>query len=397
MAPVTTSVNAPTPSKLDKKVCVVGVGYVGEHLVTVFAKEYNVFGFDVSPSRVEYLQTTYGNISNLSFSSDENVLVGADMYCISVPTLLRDDKTIDDTYVKAAAATVSKYAKPGSLVVMESSVFVGMTRDVLGQLREKGVFVAFSPERVDPGRTVPAADEIPKIIAGMDIESGDAIKRMYGDVFNKVVPVSTMETAEMCKLYENCFRVTSICFANETADACAKHGIDPVEMVNACATKPFGFMPFYPGVGVGGHCLSVNSVFLAHNNDMPFLMKAHEYNHARPAKKANDVARDYPDAKRVLVVGVGFKPGQSVVSYSPGMGFANALAKHDGMHVMAYDPLVDHESPLVKSLDFVKDVDFNEDYITKNFDMVYVATKQHKVDWNVLGNVKNSVKVVFGV
>jgi UDP-N-acetyl-D-mannosaminuronate dehydrogenase len=120
----------------------------------------------------------------------------------------------------------------------------------------------------------------------------------------------------------------------------------------------------------------------------------------RPKKKADQLIVDYPEVKRVLVVGVGFKPGESVVASSPGMAFANALKKHNDMKVMTYDPLVDPKSPHVQSLSFVSDADWNEDYIAKNFDMVYVVTKQHKVNWNVLGNLNNnnsSVKVVFGM
>jgi nucleotide sugar dehydrogenase len=392
--------NTSTSSANALRVGVIGVGYVGEHLVSAFSKKYAVTGFDISPARREYLIEAFGNNFNVAITGTGEELAGCDLFCVSVPTLLLEDKTIDASFLKAACATVEKYAKPGSVVVMESSVHVGMTRMLLNSLTTKGIFVGFSPERVDPGRVEPPVEEIPKIISGIDEASLDKIHEFYSSVFKTVVKVSSMETAEMCKLHENCYRMVNIAYANEIADACVKHNIDPLEMIKACSTKPFGFMPFTPSTGVGGFCIPNNPGYLLHNNDLPLLHHATETTHMRPKKKADQLIVDYPEVKRVLVVGVGFKPGESVVASSPGMAFANALGKHEDMKVMTYDPLVDPKSPHVQSLSFVSDADWNEDYIAKNFDMVYVVTKQHKVNWNVLGNLNNnksSVKVVFGM
>ena len=159
-------------------VCVIGVGYVGEHLVDVFSKVHNVIGYDVSPYRVELMQKYFADKPNVTIQSTLDGLDNCDLFCISVPTLLNAEKNgIDTSYIESAAKTIDKVAKKGSIVVIESSVAVGMTRDIMGHFRkDRGLYIGFSPERVDPGRTDPPADKIPKIISGIDNESLEKIK-----------------------------------------------------------------------------------------------------------------------------------------------------------------------------------------------------------------------------
>jgi nucleotide sugar dehydrogenase len=372
------------------KVCVVGVGYVGEHLVTTFSKAYNVFGYDISEARVEYLREEFKDNPKVTISNVEAGLSNAGLYCIAVPTLVKDDKTIDDSYLKKAVDTVSRYAPPGSCIVMESSVSVGMTRTLLGPLFERGdIFVGFSPERVDPGRVHPRVDEIPKIISGIDSKSLWYINTYYSAVFSKVVKVSSMETAEMCKLYENCFRMINIAYVNEIADACGLHRIDYEEMINASATKPFGFMPFKPGLGVGGHCIPVNPYYLFVNNELPLLKQATEVTLNRPVEKSDEFVKAYPDAVRICIVGVAFKPGQSLVVNSPGAMFAKTLEEKYGRTVVVYDPLVEK-----CDFDMLATKNWDEAYLNKNFDVIVVCMEQRGVDFSVLKYFKG-VKVWF--
>jgi nucleotide sugar dehydrogenase len=180
---------------------------------------------------------------------------------------------------------------------------------------------------VDPGRTTPPLSKIPKIISGIDELSLQYVNSFYAEVFDQVVKVSSLETAEMCKLYENCFRMVNIAYVNEIADACKEHGIDHNEMIKASSTKPFGYMKFTPGLGVGGHCIPVNPFYLFVNNDLPILKQATETTLQRPRDKARAFLDKYEEYlikqdKAVCVVGIGFKPGQSLLVNSPGYEFA---------------------------------------------------------------------------
>jgi nucleotide sugar dehydrogenase len=376
-------------------VCVIGVGYVGEHLVDIFSKKYHVVGYDISSRRVQELNEKYKMSSDdVMYSkcvtitcNEADIPVGACLYCISVPTLLKEDKSINDSYLKNAVSCVEKYVCDGSCVVMESSVSVGMTRNMLGFLRDKNVYVGFSPERVDPGREEPPSWKIPKIISGIDSESVTEIHELYSRVFEKVVPVSSLETAEMCKLYENCFRVINIAYANEIADACKKHGINPYEMVSASSTKPFGFMPFYSGLGIGGHCLPVNPYYLFVNNQLPLLNNAIESLNERPYKIANEwYERNAHEVKTVCVIGMAFKPGQILCVNSPGLQFAKTLRAR-GLVVYVYDPLVEMDNMDMKDgLVWIKEDEWSKEFVKGKVDVVIIAMEQLGVDWTVLEN-----------
>ena len=367
------------------KVCIIGVGYVGEHLVSAFSKEYHVIGFDISKPRVAEMKEHFVNNSNVTITFDESHLENAALYCISVPTLLQHDNTINDSYLKSAVSTVSKYAVPGSCVVMESSVSVGMTRQLVSFLRERGVFVGFSPERVDPGRISPTVDEIPKIISGMDDASLMSIDKYYSSVFKMVVKVSSMETAEMCKLYENCFRMINIAYINEIADACKAHNINHEEMIRACSTKPFGFMPFNSGLGVGGYCIPINPFYLFVNNNLPLLEHATKTTMQRPQEKARSFCKENTNIENIAVVGIAFKPGQKITANSPAYAFVKSL-EEQGKNITVYDPLVENSD-----VKFLNDKDWSADFLNNHFDAVIIAMKQHNVDYGVLQNYKGKI------
>lgn len=253
------------------------------------------------------------------------------------------------------------------------------------------------PQRVDPGRTEPPARLIPKVVSGLDdICPGSlaAITRLYAPVFDTLVPVSRPEVAELTKLYENCQRMINIAYANEMADACVDLGIDPYEVCRAASTKPFGYQDYTPGLGVGGHCIPVNPWYLLSGCEMPLLKQAAQKMNERPRA----AARSYVDnigrhagrngsKPRVLVVGMGFKPGQSVLSYSPGLELARGLVEGSNrLDVMFADPLVpQHALPQIRKLD-----DCLWDVETLNgFDLVIVAMRQRGIDFGVLDRAQN--------
>ncbi|KAF0638851.1 hypothetical protein FPSE5266_00163 [Fusarium pseudograminearum] len=334
-------------------VAVIGVGYVGKHLVSSFSSRYQVIGFDVSATRIKNLKVEYQDNTNVQFSQNPQDLRRATHFLISVPTLLRPDKTIDSSYLREALKTVGEIARSGSTVVIESSVAVGMTRQLLGPLAaSRKFFAGMSPERVDPGRVEPPVNSIPKIISGLDdIAPGslDAISRIYSTIFDTVVPVSKPEVAEMMKLYENCQRMVCIAYANEMADACIPHHIDPYEVCEAASTKPFGYMPYTPSVGVGGHCIPVNPFYLLSNSHFPLLECASLAMQSRPSRLAQRVLKTLRQrvvgrTPQVLVVGVGFKAGQSQIDNSPGAELVRTLAVSHEVNVCWVDALVKQEA-----------------------------------------------------
>lgn len=386
-----------TDSETEPLVAVIGVGYVGEHLVDVFSKNYNVLGYDVSEARVRDLSQRQAEGSRARFTSKASDLADATHFLISVPTLLLPDKTIDSSFLRSALKAVNQYARRGSVVVVESSVAVGMTRELLGPLaKERGYFAGMSPERVDPGRFEPPARSIPKVVSGLDdVVPGslDAIIRLYSESFDQVVPVSRPEVAEMMKLYENCQRMVCIAYANEMADACVGHNIDPYEVCRAASTKPFGYLPFTPSLGVGGHCIPVNPWYLLSNNSFPLLQSAAEKMRARPTEIARRAVErlslqgNNGMRPRVLVVGIGFKRGQSHLANSPGLELAKSLVLENKVDVTWADPLVSQEA--VPQIARLPESEWTVEALEQNFEMVIVAFRQDGLDFEVLDRVQS--------
>ncbi|TWU73192.1 hypothetical protein ED733_004237 [Metarhizium rileyi] len=378
-------------------VAIIGVGYVGHHLVRVFSRAYNVLGYDICASRIDDLKETFKDNHRVRFSASPEEIGTATHFLIAVPTLLQPNKSIDSSFLRDALATVARMARSGSTVVVESSVAVGMTREYLGPLaRKKGFFAGMSPERVDPGRTEPPAHEIPKIISGLDDEvpgSLAAIHTLYSRVFDRVTPVSSPEVAEMTKLYENCQRMVCIAYANEMADACVSHGIDPFEVSSAAATKPFGFLPMMPGLGVGGHCIPVNPYYLLSNNSFPILRAASEKMACRPGEIAERVVSKLckpvsHHRPRVLVVGMGFKRGQTHLINSPGLELAKSLVLTSKVEVSWVDPLVSQERiPQIPKFD---EKDWCLASLDLEFELIIVAFRQSGLDFELLGRLRNA-------
>src|SRR3954470_17219644 len=266
-------------------VVVIGIGYVGLPLVAEFARAgFRVSGLDNDPEKVRLLNAGESYIADvptndlaphvksgrLDATTDRAVLAKADAVVVCVPTPLNKTKDPDMRFIISATEAIAQHQHPDMLVVLESTTYPGTTSEVLvPKLTEKGlvvgkdIFVAFSPERVDPGNEVYKTKNTPKVVGGCTPRCLEVIQALYSQIIDKLVPVSSPEAAEMVKLLENTFRAVNIGLVNEVAIMSRKLGIDPFEVIRAAATKPFGFMPFYPGPGLGGHCIPIDPLFMS--------------------------------------------------------------------------------------------------------------------------------------
>jgi nucleotide sugar dehydrogenase len=350
------------------KICIIGVGYVGEHLLAEFGKSFDVVGIDISQERIKTLRQRYKGV--LLSNTFDNIDVNAyNVFLISVPTLL-SNKKVDTSPLESVKQSLQGKLKKGSLIVIESSVTVGCTRKLFGEFHDQGIHVGFSPERIDPGRSFPMMQDIPKIVSGIDKESQQKIAKLYKCVFKNVVQVSSLECAEMCKLYENCFRMVNIAYVNEISDMCEAFGIDSKEMIAASSTKPFGFMPFTPGLGVGGHCIPVNPYYLMKDFHLPVLETSTKLMESRPKLKARGLLKKYPNAQNILVVGIAFKKGQNIVDHSPGFALYKELSTTK--HVQVYDPLVqDFYQTKLEGVSFLSPKEFTLKCLNE-FDLIIV-------------------------
>ena len=286
-------------------------------------------------------------------------------------------------------------AKPGSVVVVESSVSPGATRRIFGGLLDRGVRVCFSPERVEPGRVDPPQHAIPKLLGGLDDASFDACAKFYDRIFDTLVRVSSAEVAEFSKLYENTFRLVNIAFANEISGACETLGIDHDEVMAAVATKPFGLSgPFSAGLGAGGPCLPANAAHLVAHFDLPLLKNAAEACAARPAQKAAEFVRFARSvcARNVFLYGLAFKPNVGTIASSPALAFARAATSlFDDGTVTVYDPLVESEK--------IDGVNVSKDWVLDavNADIVVVLVPHARHETKGVDAIRSAKKHAWSV
>jgi UDP-N-acetyl-D-glucosamine dehydrogenase len=360
-------------SKIEQRkaqVALIGLGYVGLPMAVAFAQAgFPVLGIDTDAERVKNLEAKHSYIldvqdeslgaikSNFRAGSDFSVLKNADVVVICVPTPLRKTKDPDLSYILAATSQVERYLHAGQLIILESTTYPGTTDEIiLPELRKTGLkagfdfYLAFSPERTDPGNTRFNIRNTPKIVGGITPESGELAALLYGSIVETVVKVSSAKTAEMVKLLENTFRAINIGMVNEMAIMCEKLGIDTWEVINAAATKPFGFMPFYPGPGLGGHCIPVDPHYLSWklktlNYAARFIELAGEINSSMPAyvvQKISDALNDEHKSVRgsqIFILGVAYKRDSNDVRESPALDICKLLwAK--GAEVSYHDPYV---------------------------------------------------------
>ncbi len=354
------------------RVTVVGLGYVGLSLATALGDAgFVVRGIDVDLERVSLLNagTSYiGDVESrevhtlvlsgrLSASTTFDAVLESDAVVICVPTPLRKSKEPDISFILSAVESLVPLLRPGQLVVLESTTYPGTTEEVLQSRLEalgftigQDLFLAFSPERVDPGNRTFTTANIPKVVGGVTPTCTDLAAALYGKVTCQIHRVSSPRVAETAKLLENTFRSVNIALANELALACRAIGVDPWEVIEAAATKPFGFMPFYPGPGTGGHCIPLDPLYLSWKlrlNDFEtrFIALADEINRSMPrhvvsliAEALNDRGKSLRGAE-ILVLGVTYKRDVGDVRESPAVEIIRILAQK-GARVSYTDPFV---------------------------------------------------------
>ena len=392
---------------------VIGLGYVGLPLAVELGKTgYQVIGFDLNNEVVDGVNAGRSHIRDVSADqlsalvSDGRITATTDMgrleqvdaVCICVPTPLSKTKDPDVSYVIAAADAVANSVRSGQVIILESTTYPGTTRELLlpgitgrGLEIGKDAFLAFSPERVDPGNPTWQTRNTPKVIGGLTDDCLDVVLALYEPVFDSLVPVSSPEAAELVKLLENTFRSINIGLANEMAIVCDKLGVDVWEVIEAAATKPFGFMKFTPGPGLGGHCIPVDPHYLSWkmrglNYKTRFIDVAGEVNSEMPAFWVRKIAeRLNEDEKalrgsRILVVGLSYKPDIDDVRESPSLDIIRLL-NQQGADVVYHDPYVPEPPDGDLSL---RPVAFTEEEIGKA-DCVVIATDHSCLDYEMLG------------
>ncbi len=385
---------------------IIGLGYVGLPTAIAFAGAgHTVIGCDVSEGRLADIKAGRADLLDLDrerlaghldsdtflLTTNLSTLSAADVVVVCVPTPIDSHLMPDLTALRAACASAVAAARPGQTIVLTSTSYIGCTRELLaGPLAERGlrvgqdVFVAFSPERIDPGNMIHPHETVPRVVGGVT----EACRESAASVLRRVSPsvheVGSPEAAEAAKLLENTFRAVNIAFVNEFADACQELGLDVVEVIDAAATKPFGFMPFYPGPGVGGHCVPCDPHYLlwqlrARRASLPLTESAMSAIALRPRKvaaRAREVllesGRPLAGA-RVLIVGVTYKPGVQDVRESPALEVMAELDR-GGARVDYFDPLVPRMDDRVSVADPTE----------QDWDLVLLHTQHPGVDYSWL-------------
>ena len=351
---------------------VIGLGYVGLPLIVEFtSRGFRGTGFEVDEAKAKQINAGSSYIGDvpsrkvkevvdakrLRATTDFDHLSDCDAIVICVPTPLRKTKEPDVSYIFAAAEEITKRLRRGQLIVLESTTYPGTTDEVLlPMFEEKGLkldedfLLAFSPERVDPGNPQFLTHNIPKVVGGVTPDSTEVAAHLYSHIVNDVYSVSSARVAEAAKLLENTFRAVNIGMANEMARLCYALNIDTWEVIRAAATKPFGFMPFYPGPGIGGHCIPLDPHYLSwkarqHGFDSRFISLAEEVNSRMPEHVVQLVADGLNDERKslkgsnVLLLGVAYKKDVDDVRESPALSIIDRL-RAKGANVRYHDPFV---------------------------------------------------------
>ena len=402
---------------------VIGLGYVGLPLAVAFAESgARVLGIDRDAHRVERVRAGQSFVEDvsaatlaplvasgrLSAAGDVAALAGADAIVICVPTPLGKSKEPDISFIVGAADAVAAIIRPGQLVVLESTTYPGTTQEVLlprfaarGLRAGEDFFLAFSPERIDPGNRKYTLRDIPKVVGGLTPACRDLVTMLYARVASQIVPVSGPETAEMVKLFENTFRSVNIALVNEFAIMCRRLGISVWEVIGAAATKPFGFMPFYPGPGLGGHCIPVDPFYLSWKAresgfEARFIELAGAVNTAMPHYVVSLIADALKSVRlplngsRVLVAGVSYKRDVDDIRESPALDLLGLLRAR-GAEVAYSDP---HVLKLAgrhwqDGID-LEHVDLN-DALPGTYDCIVIVTDHSRFDYDRL---QQAAKVV---
>lgn len=420
----------------DRTACigVIGLGYVGLPLIVEFClKGYRGIGFEVDSKKSDAINQGESYIvdvpsenvkqclaaGTLEATVDFSKLGDCDVIIICVPTPLRKTKDPDMSYILASGKEIKKYARRGQLIILESTTYPGTTDEILqpmieetGLKLDEDFLLAFSPERVDPGNPQFLTHNITKVVGGVGKDSTEAASFLYTQIVEKVHSVSSARVAEACKLWENTFRAINIGMANEMAKVCNALNIDSWEVVQAAATKPFGFMPFYPGPGIGGHCIPLDPHYLSwkarqHGFDSQFITLAEQINSGMPRYVAglvrdalNDQQKSVKGSK-ILILGVAYKKDIDDMRESPALSVIDLLRSR-GAEVVYHDPFVpevtfDHAYTIGDGEPL-----FNQpfcDELISSSDCVVICTEHSNVDYqrvcelaSVIVDTRNALK-----
>ena len=400
--------------KIEDRSAVVGVmalGYVGLPLIrTFFDAGFRVIGFDVDPQKIEALQrgenylkhlgqdlvSTMAGSDRFEATTDMSRLGEADAVLVCVPTPLGQHQEPDLSYVQQTAHDIAEQLRDGQLIVLESTTYPGTTRRLMQpplQATGKAYHLAYSPEREDPGRKDHSTQTIPKLVGGIDAESGELATMLYTAAIAQVIPVSSAEVAEAAKILENVYRAVNIALVNELKVILTAMGVDVWEVIDAAATKPFGFQAFYPGPGLGGHCIPIDPFYLTwaareHGQTTRFIELAGQVNHQMPGyvvqrcmlalNEAGKAAR----GARVLVLGLAYKPDIDDVRESPSFELIRQL-RELGAEVDYHDPHVPrtHAMRHYPDLPAMQSVTL-EPASLGDYDLLVVATHHSSYDWD---------------
>lgn len=406
------------------KIGIIGLGYVGLPLLIRFCEEeFKVIGFDIDYKKVKSINNGISYIrhipskkihkmisKNLLYATnDYSRLKDVDCIIICVPTPLKKNREPDLSYVENTADQIKTYLRKGQIISLESTTYPGTTRELLlPRFENKGLkvgkdfFLIFSPEREDPGNPLYNTKNIPKVVGGITHKCTEIGKTLYSQIINKIITVSSVEIAEFTKLLENIFRAVNIALVNELKILADKMGIDIWEVIEASSTKPFGFMPFYPGPGLGGHCIPIDPYYLSwkakeYDFETRFIELAGEINTSMPDYVISKISEGLNSFKkclngsRILIIGVAYKKNTDDIRESPGIKIIDRL-RNLGANVDYYDPYVKSFSgmrhyPYIK----MKSIKLNEKKI-KNYDCTVIITDHTCIDYKWI--VKNSKLVV---
>ena len=349
---------------------IMGLGYVGLPMAIAFSKKFNVVGYDVSEKTINHLLNGKSHIADVpgedmakylgkTFhpTNDDKVLGDCNFIIICVPTPLTDEKEPDLSYVNSACTTISTILRKGQFVILESTTYPGTTEDVVisalektGLKAEKDFGIAYSPERIDPGNKEYTVEKIPKIVGGINEDCTEIAAMLYESIIDKVIKVRDTKTAEAVKIVENIFRNVNIALVNELSLIFEKMGIDTWDVVDAAATKPYGFMPFYPGPGIGGHCIPLDPFYMSYaakrygfiprfietSGEINEFMRVHAVNLVEKGLK--QINKDMYGAK-ITVMGLAYKKNIDDARESPSIKIIEELVNR-GAKIRVYDPYV---------------------------------------------------------
>lgn len=390
--------------KIKQKTAVIGIiglGYVGLPLAVAFSQAgFTVIGFDIKKERVNSIQSKKSYINDVSnqditftATTDHSKLKEVTIVCICTPTPVTKQKQPELKYIVSVAKAISRYMKPPLLVILESTTYPGTTKEIVlpilakhGQRTlGKDFFLAHVPERIDPGNSAWSMQNIPKIIGGVDNKSTQLTKLLYSQICNRLVVVRDADTAEMVKVFENTFRNVNIAFVNEMLMLCHRLKIDIREVIDAANTKPYGYMAFHPGGGVGGHCINTDPYFLAAkakecDYHSKFIELAADINEQMPYYAAERIAETVNGlkGKNILVLGITYKKDVADTRESPALKLIDILGSK-GAVVTFHDP-------------FFPDKSANLQTGLARADCVVIAVDHTAYDWKM---IVNKSKVVF--